>query len=280
MAKTMLKLVKKVYKNMRLDYKIRKKYEQFVDRISAGYLLINLPEYSGAFKIDIRSHICKRIFMEGSYEKDALPLIQESFDSNRDAIDIGANVGLYTIWFSKLLGPDHKVLAIEPTKLAYNYLTNNIMRNGIENKVITYKGVVSNRRGKHQIKFIPGLEEYSSLGELTHHVIKGMEYFQEEVDGETLDGLVERFNLKPGFIKVDAEGAEKTILEGSANTLNKYKPVIYSELQDEMLENFQTNSTEVIDMLMKANYKVIDARTRLAISKTKHSGQIMAIPIK
>jgi FkbM family methyltransferase len=62
---------------------------------------------------------------------------------------------------------------------------------------------------------------------------------EKSVDAEILDAL----NLQPFFIKIDVEGAEKAVLEGSFKTIEKYLPVILIEIQN--IETFQSISNEM-----------------------------------
>ena len=57
----------------------------------------------------------------------------------------------------------------------------------------------------------------------------------ETVETNTLDHFVEHYQLKPGFIKIDAEGAEGLIFEKGMKTITKHLPVIFAEISDRLL---------------------------------------------
>lgn len=275
--KSVVDMIKLFFEKTGLRSDHKKMYEEFIKKIKSRYLIIKLAEHKGEFKIDVRSHITKRIFLQGSYEKEELKTIKKYLKKNIDVIDVGANIGLYTIFFANIISAENKVFAIEPTKQAYEYLCDNIVRNRLTEKILLYKGVVTNKPGKYQINFIPGLEEYSSLRKINHPVVKNKKSLNEEVKGQTIDNIVKKYKLKPGFIKLDAEGAEKLILEGAFNTLSIYRPIIFSELSDKLLQVYNTNSQEVIGILEKFKYKVNYLNDE-NINK-KRLGQIMAVPI-
>ena len=69
--------------------------------------------------------------------------------------------------------------------------------------------------------------------------------------GDTVDNLVREYNLNPGFIKIDAEGAECLVFSGALGTIKKYKPVIISELSESLLANFGETSETIFKFLSR-----------------------------
>src|SRR3546814_5280958 len=100
---------------------------------------------------------------------------------------------------------------------------------------------MSDTQGTNAIHVIPGMEEYSSIGAL-HPAARAENGVQEHtVASDRLDDLVIRHDLKPGLIKVDVEGAEGLVFRGAMETLNKFRPVILSELSDPLLRELGTD---------------------------------------
>jgi FkbM family methyltransferase len=197
--------------------------------VEGGSLIVNMPGFHGSFEIGAHSHILWRILVGHDYEPDVVKIVSDNIDPNRDAIDIGANIGLFTSLLSHLVSPCNRVLAIEPTPGALNYLKRNIKRNNIEAGVVLFEGVAARQRGEATINVIHGMEEYSSLANMVHPATKGKDYQQLSVPAETIDGLTEKFVLKPGFIKIDTEGAEYEVLSGCEQTMLVHRPVILCE---------------------------------------------------
>ncbi len=79
--------------------------------------IIKVDEFQGNFFLDCRSDLFKRLVINKCYEPKLAQCCRDLIDKNRDAIDIGANVGFFTVLFAKELN-NRKVLAIEPTKQA------------------------------------------------------------------------------------------------------------------------------------------------------------------
>ena len=240
-----------------------------------------LPEYRGTFAMDIHSHILRRILRDHHYEPELVRVVEKYLNRKRDVLDIGANVGLFTVLFAKLVSEDSRVLAVEPTPGALGLLKANVSRNAVAESVQIYEGVASNREGRHTMNVIPGKEEYSTLGaEVSHPAVKGLVKEKVDVEGKTIDQLVEIFDLHPGFIKIDAEGAEKLVLDGALDTLARERPVIMAELTDELLPNCGASSREILDLLRASGYEVceiVDALT-LRPPDTPFYGTILALP--
>lgn len=222
--------------------------------------VIRVNEFQGIFALDCRSDLFKRILITKQYEPQLVKYCLQYLTKNRDALDIGANIGFYTILFAKNLD-DRKVLAIEPTKNALRFLYRNIQLNNVGNNVIVFEGAASNYNGMSEIKTIEGREEYSTLGEWKHPAILNDKYSLEKIKVETVDNLVKMYSLDPGFIKVDCEGMEHLVFYGSKTVLEINRPVILSELSNPLLKANGSSSIEVINFIRSYEYDVIDAIT-------------------
>ena len=95
--------------------------------------------------------------------------------------------------------------------------------------------------------------------------------------GETLDNLVARYDLTPGFIKIDTEGAELRVLTGALDTLQRLRPLIMSELSDRLLSGFGDSAAAVIELLDQQGYEITDVRTGVR-PLLPFDGEILAIP--
>ena len=235
--------------------------DTFLSNIIEGNLIVKLKNISGKYVIDVRSHLLSRILMTKDYEPEIVDLILKNIDRSKDAINIGANIGLFTNFIANEIDSDSKVLAIEPTPIAFKLLETNVLLNDNTAKVITYNGIATDRQGAYQINIIPGKEEYSSLGDMAHASIKNLTSIIQDVEGETIDNLVDRYNLNPGIMVIDVEGAEDLVIQGALNTIQKFHPVIISELDDVLLKKLNSNSNKVICFLESLGYEVKDVNS-------------------
>lgn len=238
---------------------------------------VAIEEFQGIFSIDRRSDLFERIIIEGHYEPALVRYCKQYLVSSRDVLDIGANVGFFTIMFAKNIH-DRKVLAVEPTASALVHLWRNIALNQVEDRVVVFEGAVANKTGKITMQVVPGKEEYSSIGVMEHPSIVKEQCVSVEVNSSTIDDLVERFNLEPGFMKVDVEGGEHLVLSGAKKVLSTYRPIILSELSDFLLTKNGTSSMDVINLLRRYDYDVLDPMDPKASVGWKAFGDVICFP--
>lgn len=239
--------------------------------------VVKVDEFQGVFMLDCRSDLFRRLLLYKAYEPSLVNLALKYLDKDRDVIDIGANVGFYTVLFAQKLN-GKKILSIEPTANALKRLYKNIQLNHVESNVIVFEGAVSDYIGRDEIKTLNGREEYSTLGHWKHPSIRGKNFTTYEIEVSTIDNLVSRHSLEPGFIKIDVEGLEHLVLSGSKTTLENQRPVILSELSDYLLKQNGSSSIEVINFIKSLNYIVVDAETPEIKPEIKEFTNILCIP--
>lgn len=261
---------------------IEKYYDQFYkytfDSVEEGSLVVRVPEFQGVFEIDFRSHLLKRVLRNRRYEPELAEIVKKHIDSQKDVLDVGANIGFFSVLFSKLISNKNKVLAIEPTPLALSYLRRNIERNNCLSSVVVFEGVITANEGMVRLNTVPGMEEYSSLGSIVESIGEGSQIESIEVYGSTVDKLVLEKKLVPGFIKIDTEGAEYLVLSGAMNTLNTCRPVILSELSDKYLSTFGHTAENVVNLLKRNGYSVFNAKCPDVPINYPFVGEILAVP--
>ena len=251
-------------------------FDEIFSNVIEGSLVVAINNIPGKYEIDSRSHILSRILITKEYEFTIVEKIKKYTIADKDAINIGANIGIFTNLLAHLINSDKKVLSIEPAPNAYKYLETNIVRNNNTKKVITFNGIASDKSGKFKLNLIIGNEEYSSIGEIIHPAAKNHKHETIDVDGETIDHLVDKYCLEPGIFVIDVEGAEFQVLSGALKTIRKFKPIIISELDDLLLQKLNSSSIHIIKLLEENDYTIQDVEgTKIIFPFT---GNIIAIP--
>ena len=178
------------------------------------------------------------------YEKP----IRNFFDLNKGVfIDVGANLGKYTIFMGKKLGNKGFVISIEPENHTVKLLKQNIILNKLKNVVVVEKAC-SSKSGKSTLylegtKYSGGLH---SLKKYPHHVN------EIEIEVETLDSIISRLGFKRvDLIKIDVEGSEVEVLEGAQKIIRKYHPKIICESLDKSSEEKITNLLKKFKYIVK-----------------------------
>ncbi len=239
-------------------------------------VVMRVDEFGGVFSISGRSSLFQRLIMHNSYEPELVNIVKLLIDKQRDVIDVGANIGFYTVMFNNLIDADRRVLAIEPTSKALQRLRKNLLLNQVGGKVLIFEGGVSDTQGLLEIKTVVGKEEYSTLGAMNHPSIFTQKFVTEPVQVSTLDILVDKYSLDPGFIKIDVEGMEPLVIKGMKNVLQNYRPIVLLEWDELMLKSNGFAPFEIITWLEKYKYKVFDP---LAPSYPP-KGNLLCLPVE
>lgn len=240
--------------------------------------LVRVDEFKGTFNMGAQSDLFRRLAIYGEYEPKLVKSCLQHLNRNKDVIDIGANIGFYSVLFAQEI--NKRVLSVEPTQNALKRLRQNIKLNNVESKVEIFEGVVSDHNGTLKIKSVVGKEEYSTICNPVHESIGQQQILEEEVECITLDDLIEKYQLSPGFIKMDVEGAEMLVFKGAMKTLTKHRPIIISELTDELLRKNGSSAAEIIELIVSANYKVIDPLNASNTFKNQKFGDVLCIPLE
>jgi FkbM family methyltransferase len=240
-------------------------------------LIFEAKEFGGVFSINPRSHLLRRLLQQGYYEPRISSLYFRFLNPEGDILDIGANVGFFTIGGAKKLSTA-RILAAEPTSEAFDRLRENVERNGIGDRVILFKGLVGSWKGQTEVNYVPGLEEYSSVNALEHFATKNHEARTEKVPIERLDDLVAAHDLRPTLIKVDVEGGELSVFQGAEHTLSTFRPIVISELWRRPVNAGGRTGADVVGLFEKLDYVVRDPHDPLAKPGLYDIGEIICIP--
>ena len=224
-------------------------YDRLFSNVSGGQLSIQPKNIPGTFVVDARSDLAKRILIEKVYEPEITKLILTHLDTQKDAVNIGANIGLYANFLADQIESTKKVLAVEPTASAVELLEQNVQANNNQDKIICVHALCTKEEGSFEINVIPGNEEYASMGEIVHKSVHHKKYIKQPIKGYALDQLVGQYDVSPGILLIDVEGAELDVLQGAIKTLKKHHPVIIAEVDDQLLTAQQTNSTQLFEFL-------------------------------
>jgi len=182
------------------------------------------------------------------FEPQTTQIFLKYIKQGNTIIDIGANIGYYSILAAKKTGPKGRVMAIEPEPKNISQLKSNITLNKLTNITVIHQAI-SDKTDKTKLYLSP-----ISSGE--HSIITKTKQFIT-VSTTTLDNLVKTYKLTPNLIKVDTEGAEHQILENSIQTLKKYHPILifeYSTRTDNRIFN--------LNQLLELKYKIFEINER------------------
>lgn len=147
-------------------------------------------------------------------------------------VELGANLGVYTIYFSNAAGKNGKVYSFEPNPVVFQLLEKNIYKNCCENVRLFNFGI-----GESDSKLIfvskRFVNETGSFDKSIQEKLKGdtFGYKSWDIDIKKLDFLMDiEIKDKIDFMKIDIEGMEEEALLGSKELIRNNLPEIYVEV--------------------------------------------------
>jgi FkbM family methyltransferase len=238
---------------------------------------LRVEEFEGEFTLGPSSHLLRRLLADGFYEPELVKLFLKHLQPDRDVIDVGANVGFFTVLAGKHLSTG-RALAAEPASAAFKRLQENVAANGVEDRVILFNGVVSDAERLATVHVVPGLEEYSSVGDVAHPSVRGASTEVEQVGAKSIDQLVRDHGLRPALVKIDVEGGEGPVFAGAEATLREHRPVIISEFSPSLLRHNGTDPEAILALLRRCDYEVRDPRDARLRPGSADFRDIIAVP--
>ena len=185
----------------------------------------------------------------GNFEPVETEIVKKEIKENDIVLDVGANIGYYSLIFAQLIGKSGKVYSFEPDPTNFEILKKNILVNKHENVILENKAV-SNKEGN--------LKLYLSTENNGMHRIYPSKWCKESIDINSIkiDNYFNK-NQKIDFIKLDIEGAEYDALLGMESIIqNNENIVIFIEFVPTSLEEHGTNPEKVIDFFINHKFKI------------------------
>ena len=185
--------------------------------------------------------IMERAWREKRKGEKEIKIIPNLLVNCNRAIDIGANVGVWSYWLSKYA---KQVESFEPNPKIFNVLKNIKIKN-----VNSYNIALSNKSGSVDLLIPKGSKGFSNQGASLSSIKVQGEHKSISIEAKCLD----EYNfLDVDFIKIDVEGHEHEVIEGAQETINKFKPTMVIEMEE---KHNQIPIEDQISSVEKLGYK-------------------------
>jgi FkbM family methyltransferase len=207
-------------------------------------------------------HVAWRAETLSSKEPDTIAWIA-SFEPGDVLLDVGANVGMYTIWAAATR--DTQVIAFEPESQNYALLNANILWNGLGNKVTAYCTALSDEIGfdkLHLSGFLPGGSCHNYGEKLDYKLEPLTPVYSQGCNSTTLDAFIAGGHMPvPKHIKIDVDGIEHKVIKGAGRTLEE--PALESVLV-ELNTNLDVHRA-IVDEMRALGFSLSQDQLNIAI---------------
>jgi FkbM family methyltransferase len=212
----------------------------YLKKISPGIYL-----YVNAF-----DHIQYHLFWYGCYELPAITLWRQLTTPDAVVIDIGANIGYYSIIAAHKAAAG-QVYAFEPYSAARRQLQRNIDVNHFRH-IEALPFAVSDHAGT-QALYISAKDNTSMTGLAPATNFSGN---TETVQTVALDGWADARGLsRIDLLKIDVEGAEISVLSSMARILQRYRPLVFIEVRGQHLQKFGKTADDIYRLFSGHDYQ-------------------------
>lgn len=189
----------------------------------------------------------------GEYESEELNMVLKllgMLDNESVIFDIGANLGWYTLNLKKDM-KTRKIYSFEPIKETFDKLKQNVYINEIdENNIFNFGFFNENKK----IEFFYDIlaSGASSLADLRE--VKTTQ--KVECNVRRMDDFVKDENInRIDFIKCDVEGSELFVYQGGIESIDRFKPIVFSEMLRKWSNKFGYHPNDIINLFTKIGYQ-------------------------
>ncbi len=175
--------------------------------------------------------------LSGQYESHLTAVFERYCTPGMTVIDVGANLGYYSLLASRLVGPTGRVIALEPNSENCRLLLSSLRLNGVSNVHLLPVAAGAAAGWAYYSTHVGSNGGLIEDGDLLSHPGHVVPTFRLD---DLVDGPV-------GLVKMDVEGAEGLVVHGATQIIERDRPIVTTELKDEML--LRVSGTTVADYL-------------------------------
>jgi FkbM family methyltransferase len=216
-------------------------------RVVTSPMVIRVRE-GFVMQIDGSSQTGRMLYATGEYESETSRLIQRLLRPGDTMIDVGANIGYFTILGSRAVGVRGRVVAFEPMPHVRERLDRNIALNRLTNVVVRSEAL-SDSSGPST--FFAGPTDDTGLASL--RPLTGS--MQVDVMRAKLDGLWDPAD-RVALVKIDVEGAEMAAVRGMSECLKRDAPHVILEVTDDYLHAMGASADALMAHLLGFGYSM------------------------
>lgn len=221
--------------------------------------------------VNLRRHI---MFWSGGlarFEPRSVNVLRAAVEPGDVVFDVGSNIGFFATLFSRWVGAEGHVFAVEPEPENLVMLRHNLESNRCGNVTVCDCAVGAGEGiAQFSLDAATGATGHLGRSATAGEVAVGTGKVQLiETRVATIDGLVEQ-HAAPRVMKMDIEGGELDALEGAMRTLSEHRPVVVSELTGD-------HGPAAVAFLGRLGYRMWDLESGRPLGEGPHPFMIVAI---
>ena len=218
-------------------------YEAVLDRLPGDRLVCHFPEGESVRLAAAFRHV--------TWNDEEYRAFRADISAGDTVLDVGANLGAYSVLFGKWVGAAGRVFAFEPAPAARFGLERHVALNGLEDRVAVRPEAMAERAGTVRFR--------ASGPQGDNRIMKAdRDDAPDHIDVPTtsIDTFCRERKLKPRLIKVDVEGAELDVLRGARETIAANASLgLYVEMHPHLWPAFGTSQAEIEQELARQHLR-------------------------
>jgi FkbM family methyltransferase len=183
------------------------------------------------------------------YEPNVTSVVRRALRRDMGMIDIGANIGVFSLLAAARVGPGGYVLAVEPNPANARLIEASRRLNGFEHMTVCQAAA------GHRIGLL-GLHSSDSNGTTSPVTPEALLQDPQTVAALPIDSLVPA-RQRIDVVKIDVEGAEYLALQGCETILRRWQPFLVSELSPALLASISgVDALDYLNWLLDLDYRI------------------------
>jgi FkbM family methyltransferase len=193
-------------------------------------------------------------FYRGAFEYGALQFAHKVLEKGDVFIDVGANIGLYTLLASEAVGANGRVFSFEPSDWARSRLSENIQLNRCGN-VSVFSSLVSDKNGIMPFHICAD-DAYNSIGDAPMRLVKEV----RKIQSITLEQFcADRQISNVSMVKIDTEGADMLVVKGMGGVLRGERaPILLCEYNRNIVHGYEYSLDEYYQFIIGNGYQIYE----------------------
>jgi len=224
--------------------------------------------------VDLGDWLGRHVFVSGEYEPATTAIVEALLRPGDIMVDVGANIGYFSLLAAKRVGPQGAVIAFEPMPSTCARLRENVKLNALSQVAVRTEAIYCENGMK---EFNEGPADHCGISSL-----RSIERTSKTIQVVTArgDSLLPP-ELPVAMIKIDVEGAELQALEGLEQTLQRHTPDLIVEVTDEYLRGMGHTAAELHAFLNRLGYRMYVIREagldEICVGQSLPRGQFNAL---